>query len=359
MPIILSRRGGPATKLERTLIQDESYLQGYIAENPDLLPLDQLKQGLRLLVLVREFPTPSGPIDVLGTDSDANLYLVETKLYKNPDKRLVLAQVLDYGASLWKAYSDPDDFVTRLDLLMLKQAGKGLVQRLNEAYGLDEADAAEFLDNLRVAVASGRFRFVVLMDRVGDRLKDLISYVNANSSFDVLGVALDFYRHEEFDILIPTLHGAERKIQPPGTGGGRPLWDAESFFTDASARLPAEHLLALRSLHEWAQENADEIGYGTGRKTGSFSPKFSVISHRSVFTAGSDGSLTLNFKWLTDPETAKPWRERFGQELIKEGFPLPLHFEDRFVVLPAPKWVQHLDAFLRVLSHQIQQAPPS
>jgi hypothetical protein len=50
----------------------------------------------------RAFPTNSGPIDALGINKDGEIYIIETKLYKNPDKRLVVAQVLDYGASLWQ-----------------------------------------------------------------------------------------------------------------------------------------------------------------------------------------------------------------------------------------------------------------
>jgi hypothetical protein len=47
MAIILARHGTPAARLERTVIQDEDYLQKYIYENPDVLPLDQLRGSER------------------------------------------------------------------------------------------------------------------------------------------------------------------------------------------------------------------------------------------------------------------------------------------------------------------------
>lgn len=340
-------------RLERTVIQDELYLQRYIAENPDALPLDQLRQNIRLLVLVREFPTSSGPIDALATDDEAALYLIETKLYKNPDKRLVLAQVLDYGAALWKAYSDPDAFITRLDALMEERMGRGLVPRLKEHYGLESEAAADFVEGLKRAVASGEFRFVVLMDTVDDRLKDLIAYVNANSSFDLLGVGLDFYRQDDLDILIPTLHGAETKKQTTSSASGRRTWDEQSFFADASSRLSREHVQALKELHEWSQANADDVAYGTGAKNGSFSPKFAIISRKSVFSAWSNGGLDVNFRWLADTEFSKQWRHRFGQALISEGFPLPSDYLDHFVSLSAGEWVPRLRAFLQILSREL------
>jgi hypothetical protein len=114
-------------------------------------------------VLVREFPTTSGPIDALAVDQFGNIYLIETKLYKNPDKRLVLAQVLDYGAALWKGFADADEFTLRLDALLQERTSQSLIQRLAEFYTL-EADATnELLGNIKNTISSGQFRFVVLM----------------------------------------------------------------------------------------------------------------------------------------------------------------------------------------------------
>lgn len=43
MAIILARQGRPVMKLERMIIQEENYLQRYLDEHPDMLPLDQLE----------------------------------------------------------------------------------------------------------------------------------------------------------------------------------------------------------------------------------------------------------------------------------------------------------------------------
>jgi hypothetical protein len=315
MAIILARHNRRAMKLERTVIQEESYLQRYIHEHPDILPLDQLEAHVRPLVLVREFPTSSGPIDAIAVDQQGNIYLIETKLYKNSDKRLVLAQVLDYGAALWKGFSDPDEFISKLDALLRERSGNGLNERLTEFYGLEADTTTELMNNLKKTVIDGRFRFVVLMDTVEDRLKNLIAFVNSNSSFDVLGVALDFYQHDDIDILIPTLHGAEiKKTVTSSTSSTRRTWNEESFFADASSRISAEQLTALRSLYDWATENADEISYGPG-VVGSINPKVWAVCSRSIFTARSDGTLRLNFGWLNEPDSAKVWREQFGHAL--------------------------------------------
>src|SRR3989338_6877041 len=116
MAIIISEGGKNAKRVDKSSFEREDYLQGYIYENPDSIPLYEIKENIRLLILAREFPTDSGPIDAIGVDRDGEIYLIETKLYKNADKRLVVAQVLDYGASLWRSGLDFNEFVRVLEI---------------------------------------------------------------------------------------------------------------------------------------------------------------------------------------------------------------------------------------------------
>ena len=115
MAIIISKNGKNAKKIEKNTITQENYLQKYIYDNPDAIPLYDYKEDIRVLILAREFPTKSGPIDAIGIDRDGEIYVIETKLYKNPDKRQVVAQVLDYGASLWSTHKDPLEFMNALE----------------------------------------------------------------------------------------------------------------------------------------------------------------------------------------------------------------------------------------------------
>ena len=111
MAIIVSKSGKNAQKVERSRIEQEDYLQQYTLDNPEVIPLYDIKEDIRLLILAREFSTNSGPIDAIGIDKDGEIYIVETKLYKNPDKRTVVAQALDYGAALWRHSNDFDYFI--------------------------------------------------------------------------------------------------------------------------------------------------------------------------------------------------------------------------------------------------------
>jgi Endonuclease NucS len=129
MAIIISKNGKDARRLEETGVENEDYLQRYVFDNPESLPVDTIKDGARLMVIGREFPTASGLVDVLAVDRDGDLYVIETKLFKNPDKRKVVAQMLDYGAALCYEFLG-DDFINALDSTMSHQLGEGIRPRM-------------------------------------------------------------------------------------------------------------------------------------------------------------------------------------------------------------------------------------
>lgn len=211
MAIIVSKNGKNAVKIDKSNFALEDHLQQYIYDNPESIPLYDIKEDIRLLILAREFATKSGPIDALGIDKDGEIYLVETKLYKNPDKRTVVAQVLDYGASLWSNYRDFNDFITQINNHIQKDFQQTLNQRINDFFGISEEEINSLLENTKQNLKEGNFKFVVLMDHLHDQLKDLIIFLNNNSEFTVYAVELEYYKHKEFEILIPKIYGAEVK----------------------------------------------------------------------------------------------------------------------------------------------------
>src|ERR1019366_5559760 len=218
MAIIVSKNGGNAVKLDKSSFKDEDYLQQFICQNPDSVPLYDIKEDIRLLILARECPVGSGAIDALAVDREGEIYIVETKLYKNPDKRVVVAQVLDYGANLWKYGQNFDDFISRVEEKLNKAQHVSLNERLREFYGLDEEETDSFCQSMRQHLSEGSFKFVVLMDALHEGLKDLIVFLNQNTRFSLFAVEVEYYKHDGFEIVIPKLFGAES----PKLGGGSP-----------------------------------------------------------------------------------------------------------------------------------------
>lgn len=209
MAIIISKNNEDSEKIDPIDFSAEKNLQEYIHNNPDAIPLYEIAEDTRLFVAAREFRTTSGPIDALGFDQRGNVYIVETKLYKNPDKRTVVAQALDYGASLWKNTISADEFIVQLNSYTQKTFNEDFVAKYADFFDLE--DATENIKSIANNLNSGNIKFVVLMDKLHDALKDLILYVNQNSKFDIYAVELEYYKHAEFEIVIPKLFGNEVK----------------------------------------------------------------------------------------------------------------------------------------------------
>jgi hypothetical protein len=67
----------------------EALIESAVESAPELL-------GVDVLIVGRQVPTPSGPLDLLALDSEGHLVVVENKRDRTP--RDVLAQTLDYAA---------------------------------------------------------------------------------------------------------------------------------------------------------------------------------------------------------------------------------------------------------------------
>jgi len=135
MALIISQKGKKTQKIDKSDFEKEGNLQSYIHENPESIPVYEIEESKRLFVVAREFKTESGPIDALAVDKDGDIYVVETKLYKNPDKRTVVAQALDYGASLWR-HSDYGEFINLLNSEINKKFKVSLEEKVAEILSL-------------------------------------------------------------------------------------------------------------------------------------------------------------------------------------------------------------------------------
>lgn len=349
MAIIISKNGKNAQKIDESAFTQEDYLQKYIYNNPESLPLYEIKEDIRLLIVSREFPTNSGPIDALGIDKDGEIYIIETKLYKNPDKRLVVAQVLDYGASLWRGYNDFNEFLRVIDNQINKKFNVSLNQKLMEFFNIIDEDVSTLLENIKINLNDGNFRFVVLMDKLHSQLKDLIVFINQNSKFDIFGIELEYYKYQDYEILIPKLFGSEVKKDLTSTGT-RKKWDEESFFKDAKDKLKESEVKSIKILYEFSKNKADQVSWGTGSTGGSFNPKFSKISIRSLYSVFSNGILRINFGWLNDNESTEKYRDDFKIKLEKlKGISIPNDYQGKHVDVPVKNWAPRLDDFIKIV----------
>jgi hypothetical protein len=267
------------------------------------------------VVLAREYATESGPIDILAADDQGRLYIVETKLYRNPDKRKVVAQVLDYGAALWRHSSDFNEFRADLSEQVQRQWGTSLEDQVAARFSTDETGTEALLSAMKECLEHGKFAFMVLMDQVDDRLRDLISYVNTNSNFQVYAVELEYYQHDSYEILMPHVYGAEVKTPDSETKVSFVEWTEERFFDELSDADPNTADVAHRLL-AWSKEHADNVLWRGGGSMGSFVPQ---VRRNGVLTSLSAvytyGKIEFYFQWLT---RKAPFLEAGGREELRQ-----------------------------------------
>jgi hypothetical protein len=358
MAIIISEGGKNAIRVEESRFEEEVDLQNYICANPESIPFDDIKKDIKLLILAKEFAVTVGSIDALGLDKEGNIYVVETKLYKNSDKRHVIAQVLDYGASLWRDYQDPSEFIRDLDRDATETFGVGLKEELQQYFALDGPSATAVVESMKANLKSGAFRFVVLMDRLHEDLKDLIVFINQSSKFTIFAVEMKHYKHHGLEIMIPKLFGAESAPPPTPT-----RWDDKRFFEDVEKNLCSKQQVeAVRAVYSFVTGQdgsgckADKIIWGKGRVTGSFNPRWEKISKYQPFTVFSDGGLEINFGWLGSTEPDVQFRDKLKQALERiPGFKLPENYQDKFPMISAETWTPVVDRFIQTLRDLIAQ----
>jgi len=303
MAIIFSKKGEKDRKIEQSGFPNEDELQRYIYHNPDSIPVYEIEEDTKLLILCREFETESGPIDAFGIDRCGRIYLVETKLHRNTDRREVVAQVLDYGASLWAHPTQEDRFYAELAAESKKDFGVEIDKRITDKFGLGNGELEQLKAALFDNLNKGRFRFVVLMDSVDDKLKDLVKFINETSKFDIYCVEFQKYDVDDCSIIIPKIYGAEAKkdLEVAPRKENRRLWDEQSFFADLSKKVDKQACGEIRKLYDFSSKNASRIDWGHGTQNGSFNPKFD-IEPRSIYGVYSDGTIQVNYYWLKNAE---------------------------------------------------------
>ena len=346
MAIIVSKKGSaPAQLVEKSEFEKERNLQEYIHQHPESIPVYEIREDKRLFVAAREFPTESGPIDALAVDKDGDIYIVETKLHRSSDKRAIVAQALDYGASLWKHSGDFSEFLKVLKDAVQETWKTSFQDKVKELFSLDDEQIEVLLEAMRINLREGSLKFVILMDAIDERLKDLITYVNQNSQFDIYAVQLEYYKHDEFEIVIPKLFGAEVKkdsgVSPRSSI--RQKWDEQKILLDARQKMAEEEYVLFERIYRFAKEEADQIKFGTGAY-GTFSPIFRKLSSKSLFTLGADKRLSFNFDWVVrdNPQIG----DAYKLVLEKIGFHLPGDFKVTRPSVPISEWGPKTDAFI-------------
>ena len=228
----------------------------------------------------------------MDIDKDGDIYVVETKLYKNPDKRTVVAQALDYGASLWR-HSDYNEFINKINDEINNKFKISFEEKTKDFFNIDEEQINVILEAIKRNLQQGNIKFVILMDAIEDRLKDLIVYINQNSQFDIYAVQMEYYKFEKYEIMIPKLFGVEVKKDVKTTKSLGKLWNWE-LFKQRLEDFVEEEVIAAEQIIEWAKKNNIEIDW-TSSQRGSFILCFETEGKKGFYPLSVTGDAMISW----------------------------------------------------------------
>jgi hypothetical protein len=275
---ILHVQGATVSVSEQTRFDMEQDLEQAIGAHPEVLPSEDLGLG-PLIALGSQVDFGAGPIDLLVVDPQGRVAIVEFKRgSENPDVRKVVAQLLDYGSSLWRV--SYDDFERRC-LVDLSRAGSGLVELAAERCLMLDVpyDSQAFRAGIETSLDSGNFVFLYVGRDLDPRTQRIMTYLAEGPRMTFFGVEVDYYRRQGDDVavLVPRTAFVPSWIAEPAVAGR-----ATSAFDLATASAD------VRALIEKMEDVARELGLTVkaGRTGRNYQPAVAEAGVSSVSGVG-------------------------------------------------------------------------
>jgi len=317
--LVLNKEKNEILKVEVAKFGEERKLQNIIEKHPEVL---SIPTSGSIVPLVTEYPTNTGRIDLIAFDEEGRIYIIETKLHRNYDKRKALAQLIDYASQIVM-----HDTFEAFKEKVRRGSGKSLEEIVRERFG-DEHE--EVLDRLRTAFNEEDFALVLVMDEFDAPLKDMIIFLNRHSDLNIIGVELSrFVLNERIEVFAPTVIGVEVPKKRDRSGWSEPPITEKEFierYSQAGVSEVAEKI--IRSF-KFAGERFDEVRVVQTPKYFNLKIRDGEINisinsnpegDHGVWVSNSD--LYEAVKRIGDDlglETNIPSSERFGKVIIFNG----------------------------------------
>jgi hypothetical protein len=245
---ILRLDSGAVSVASEARFDSEDQLHQAIAEHPEVLPSEDVGVG-PLVAVANELDLGAGPIDLLAADANGRLVIVEFKRgTENPDVRKVVAQVLDYGSSLWQWPYDelqqrcrscrpgfPDSLVEHVE--------DGL-RRLGQTF-----DEDVFRSGVAQCLKDGAFVFLYVGRDLDERTRRIMRFLADGARMTFFAVEVDHFHAGDAhtSVLVPRTAFVPSWVSAPS-----PAATATAVPTLDGA--PAETQELVRRMGSLAQE---------------------------------------------------------------------------------------------------------
>jgi len=193
----------------------EDWLQNVIHNNPYTYPIENpLDNELKIISLGREINSGAGYIDILLLTSDADIIIVETKLWRNPEKsRTVLAQVIDYAKEIsnW-GYDDLNDAIITSQRNQKLEKTLSLREIINKEFA--NQDQTDFIDVLIQNLDQSNLKLSIIGDKISPNLLLLSDTIQGSPgmNFTLSLIEMKLFKYNDEILLIPDIIGKTREV---------------------------------------------------------------------------------------------------------------------------------------------------
>lgn len=189
-------------------------LHDAIFEYPKLIPHDAFGLG-PLVVLAKEFACARGRIDLLLVDESGQLVICEVKKgSENSDVRKVVAQMLDYGASLWRtSMTDFDQKVASCE----PNSGEVVIGKVTKALGTVTQPEA-FRMRVEKCLEDGDFVFLYVVRDLDDDTARVIDFLTAHPRLRMFAMEVDYFNTDTASVMVPRASAVPAWATEPSSG---------------------------------------------------------------------------------------------------------------------------------------------
>jgi hypothetical protein len=223
----------------------EAELHDALTKHPELIPMSDLGFG-SAVVVGKESGLASGYADLVLVDDRGRLCIVEVKNEGNPDTRRVVAQLLDYAASLWGL--SVEEFEQRVVHPFLSAAGDDSLPSVGEyvaeATDRGSGSADDVANRLAQTLEAGDFALVVAAPHIPVGVQRVLEYLNARGQ-RLYGLEVSYFRGP-VECFVPRLVVKPLTSDPAGESAAGPTLDQEALLTQVPepAREPVAAFLS-------------------------------------------------------------------------------------------------------------------
>ena len=345
--------------------EGELRLENLIIDHPELIPADRFKAD-KWIPIAKQISLEGHYPDTIGVDDTGNLYIIENKLDKNPDKKTVRSQIRDYALGIrklrvkskgWQEFLDiiknanesSAEDVKRRESIHDKSLEEILHDKLDD--GSSTQKSQDCLQEIKKNFEDGEIILIIAIDKIRRNLRTSIDGENELDGEKLPMFALEvneFKTKKDETIVISSTYPFDLDDLIDKKEGRRTTNNQKSFDDIYSKTiLSEEQKNNFEDFKNRLRNICIKFNYNTG-KDPAIMPRFEDIAQRSVVRLFAMGDLEIDITTIHDwEEKQKKYKDEIEKNVsfkkLMDGRP------GKILRFKAQEWMPFSDHILSVL----------